>query len=102
MKYQVVLKFSASVIEDYDRLVLLEDSIAEVLEDVGIVDGHDAGSGEMNIFVLADNPKAVFNRIEPHFKTRGLLSSLEVAFRKLDGEDFTVLFPPGLAEFTTA
>ena len=38
--------------------------IEDGLGDVGIVDGHDFGSGEMNIFVHTDNPKSAFEKIK--------------------------------------
>ena len=34
------------------------------LGDFGEVDGHDMGAGEMNIFVLTDQPQPAFDRIK--------------------------------------
>jgi hypothetical protein len=63
MKYRLVLQWPAVSEADYDRLVCLEELIEGGLGDIGIVDGHDIGSGEMNIFVHTDNPKAAFETI---------------------------------------
>ncbi len=37
MKYQLVLQFAATSIDDFDRFVALEDSLTEALEDSAIV-----------------------------------------------------------------
>jgi hypothetical protein len=49
MKYQLVLQLPAFSAEDYDEMIELEKIIEGNLADLGDVDGHDAGSGEMNI-----------------------------------------------------
>ena len=38
-------------------MIELEEGIMTSLGNLGQVDGHDAGSGEMNIFILTDQPK---------------------------------------------
>jgi hypothetical protein len=62
MKYKLVLQWPGVSVADYDRLILLEETIRDGLEDIGIVDGYDFGSGEMNIFVHTDNPKSAFEK----------------------------------------
>ncbi len=62
MKYQLVLRFAADSMEDFDRLVALEDSLIQELDGVAAVDGHDFGSGEFNIFTLTDGPATVFGK----------------------------------------
>ena len=52
MKYQLVLQLPASSIKDYDEMIELEETIIKGIGSLGKVDGHDAGSGEMNIFIL--------------------------------------------------
>jgi len=62
MKYQLVLQFAAESLEDYDRLVAVEDSLIEELGNAAKVDGHDFGSGTFNIFILTDDPTTVFGQ----------------------------------------
>jgi hypothetical protein len=45
-------------------LLSLEEAIRDGLGDIDIVDGHDFGSGEMNMFIHADNPKSAFEKIK--------------------------------------
>ena len=100
MKYQLVLQFPAASIEDYDALILLEDVILARLGDLGEVDGHDAGVGEMNLFVHTDSPERAYQTIKafPEFARFG--GDAKVAYRALDAGDFHVLHPAGLADFT--
>ena len=98
MTYQLVVQLPFASIEDYDELVGLEDRIVDALGTLGDVDGHDAGTGEMNVFVLTDHPAAAFARIE----TLALPLGLKAAYREVGTEQFTVLHPPGLTEFAVA
>ena len=45
-------------------MIELEEIIIRSLGNLGKVDGHDAGSGEMNIFVLTDHPELAFERVK--------------------------------------
>lgn len=102
MKYQLVLQLPAASIKDYDAMIELEDAIIESLGGIGDVDGHDAGSGEMNIFVLTDQPQAAFERIKALLGTRDFMPDLKVAYRGIGTNAFVVLHPPGLTRFAIA
>ena len=52
MKYQLVLQFQAESVQEFDELAVLEDLLVENLPSHSVVDGHDIGSGELNIFVI--------------------------------------------------
>ena len=99
MNYQLVLQLPAAGIGDYDNLIRLEDAITQQLGVLGSVDGHDAGSGEMNIFVFTDEPAAALDRIKPLAERLGLLANLAAAYRKTSGDDYVVVYPPGRTEF---
>ncbi len=73
MKYQLALQFPANAIADYDEMIALEDELIEKLGSSAKVDGHDCGSGEMNIFIHTDEPKKVFETIRPVVAKRKLL-----------------------------
>jgi hypothetical protein len=99
MKYRLVLQFPASSIRDYDDMVALEIDIIGVLGDVGEVDGHDAGSGEMNIFVDTNDPSSAFERIMTLARAIAFSPELKVAYREKGTTRFTALKPFGLADF---
>ena len=45
---------------DLDALVALEDRLEQDVNGAYEVDGHDAGAGEMNIFILTDDAVSTF------------------------------------------
>jgi hypothetical protein len=102
MKYQLVLQFSGSSLKDYDEMIELEETIIATLGDLGRVDGHDAGSGELNIFVHTDDPKRAFDRISVSDRAQRFMGGLRVAFREIGRDEYTVLFPEGISDFRVA
>jgi hypothetical protein len=103
MRYQLVLQFRGDSLADFDQMVALEDRLIESLGDSADVDGHDCGSGETNIFIFTSDPAATFRRVRPTLKQEGRLDAVTAAYRKVDGEDYTVLWPEGTTqEFTIA
>lgn len=102
MKYQLVLQLPASSIKDYDAMIELEETLMRSLGNLGKVDGHDAGSGEMNIFILTDNPKPSFQRVKKVLGTKDFMPELKVAYRAIGKDEFTILHPPGLSHFGIA
>jgi hypothetical protein len=102
MKYQLVLQLPASSIKDYDAMIELEETIMKSLGNLGKVDGHDAGSGEMNIFILTDHPKLAFQGIKQLLGTRDFMPDLKVAYREIGKDEFTILHPAGLSYFAIA
>jgi hypothetical protein len=102
MRYQLILQLPAFSAEDYDEMIELEEIIIGHLANLGCVDGHDAGSGEMNIFILTDSPKAAFDRIGQMPAIRNVMPDLKAAYREIGKDDFTILHPIGLTRFTIA
>jgi hypothetical protein len=103
MKYQLGVQLDGGSLADYDRLIAIEDRvIAALLRDDGEVDGHDMGSGEMNIFVRTDAPGRAFEHIHRILADEHLSETVRVAYRRTDGEQYTVLWPAGLEDFRVA
>ena len=85
MKYQLVLQFGASFLEDFDRLVALEDQLLMELGDIATVDGHDFGLGKFNIFILTDEPVASFSKAHQIITNQAIPNDMRSAYRELDG-----------------
>jgi hypothetical protein len=102
MRYQLVLQFEANTMADFDQLVTLEDKLIEELGSVATIDGHDFGSGEFNIFVLTDDPPTTFSAAHRVVTSRGVQHVMRAAYRELAADDYVVLWPPSLTEFTVA
>ena len=95
MKYQLVLQFRGDSLSDYDAMLALEDELITELGDSADVDGHDAGSGEMNIFILTDDPVATFRRSLPVLERTQALPKATAAYRLVNGDKYTVVWPEG-------
>lgn len=100
MKYQLVLQFTASSIDDFDRVMAFETKLAEHLGATSMVDGHDFGSGEWNVFVHTDDPAATFERAHQVAKSQGLLGDLRAAYREVGAQKFEVVWPADLTLFS--
>jgi hypothetical protein len=101
---QLVLQFPFSGLVDYDKMIELEDQIEEELErsDNAYLDGHDAGSNEMNVFVHAQDAQSTFRRLDSIL--RPYYVHMQVAYRVIDSQrkasDWIILYPPHLKEFS--
>ena len=99
MRFQLVLQLPFASLEDYDALIALEEQVSATLGDSGDVDGHDAGSGEMNIFIFTDEPVLAFARIAAGLGSSGLMANLKAGYRERGAEVFVALYPKDLREF---
>jgi hypothetical protein len=66
------------------------------------MDGHDFGSGEMNIFILTDDPVATFSLVQQTDEFIRPSKDMRAAYRRLHGEDYVCLWPPELSHFHVA
>jgi hypothetical protein len=100
--FQLVFQFPCHSIQDYSRMIQLEDKMEQLSEEGswGIVDGHDAGPNEMNIFILTNHPQEAFKALLP--VTKQSFVAFQSAFRSLDGDEYTVLYPEGQSVFKLA
>jgi hypothetical protein len=97
-EHLLVLQFPGSSIGDFDRLVALEEVLAQGLGPAAEVDGHDIGSGEGNIFVFSDDAPAVFRDVLRVLDDRAR-TDLRAAYREAEGEPYTILWPSTLKTF---
>lgn len=99
MKYQLVFQWPASSVGDYDWMIEIEDLLIEHITDESEVDGHDAGSGEVNIFIRTNFPERAFSDLQEVLASRGLLIHARAAYREVEKDEYTILWPKGLKEF---
>ncbi|NOT69825.1 MAG: hypothetical protein HOP09_00690 [Hyphomicrobium sp.] len=97
MKHQLVLQFQGDDADTLDKVIALEDQLIESLNGstAAEVDGHEPGDGVINLMLLAKNAAKLWEKIEPLVEDAASedLEINAVAFRPLDGEEFTVLWP---------
>jgi hypothetical protein len=99
MKYQLVVQWPSTSIEDYDAMIEIENALIANLSAESNVDGHDMGSGEANIFIRSNAPRRAFNEVRAILESRDAWSDARVAYRDVAGSDYTILWPEGLSEF---
>jgi len=96
MNHQLVLQFQGDDDDTLDKVIDLEDRLIEALgaSTTAEVDGHETGDGVINLILLARNAAKVWEKIEPIVEEASdELDINAVAFRALNGDDFTVLWP---------
>jgi hypothetical protein len=99
MRYQLVFQILSDDI-DFDTMVDIEE---ELISRIGRsrserLDGHDAGSGEINFFIHTDTPKETFDKCFCVFENRQL-HQLKSAFRELNKDDYVIMWPIGCKTF---
>ena len=95
MIFQLVIQARGNALDDYDLLLAFEEKLSSAIGALGEVDGHDAGSGETNIFIMTDDPKATFAKAVPVLQNFDLIGLVRAAYRDTGGTAYTMLWPPG-------
>jgi hypothetical protein len=99
MRHILVLQWAGSSEADFEELVEMEGELETVLGGYASVDGHDFGSGEMNIFIETDEPSRAFDDARTNLRRRPRWTGVRAAHRERLGDTYTVLWPPGLSDF---
>jgi hypothetical protein len=104
VRFQLVFQFEAHTIKDFDSLIELETFLIEALasERNAVVDGHDFGSGEFNIFVHTEAPRDLCGKIGDLVGHRHPDLPFSAGFRAFDEDSYTALWPPSLISFTVS
>jgi hypothetical protein len=90
--HQLVLQFPESAFPTFDHLVEYEEALIDTLGNNHEVDGHDIGSGEVNFFILTNDPDSAMVAI---LGATTLVSTpgLQAAARLIKGEVYQRLWP---------
>ncbi len=102
MKYQLVLQWPATSIKDFDAMIEVEDTLIGGLSAQSEVDGHDAGAGEVNIFIRTDDPNYAFDEVKAILGSRDFWIDARIAYREVGKNEYTILWPKGLSTFKVA
>ena len=103
MKYILVLQWPGISESDYDELIAMEDRLeADLPFAHGFVDGHDFGSGEMNIFIHTDQPLDAFRDATVVLSGDPRWADVRAAYRPTEGNYFVLVWPETLLEFSVS
>lgn len=80
-------------------MIAAENALIEQLSEVHEIDGHDAGVGEVNIFILTNDFGKAFDEVKAVLECEGFWADARVAYREIDKSEYTVLWPEGVNEF---
>jgi hypothetical protein len=98
-QYQLVIQWPYREQSDYDHLIAFENMLFDRLpRRLARVDGHDFGSGEMNIFVFTDHPAKALDACRSLIRSSRINSGLAAGYREINGETFVRLWPPESTE----
>jgi hypothetical protein len=100
VKYQIVIQWPASTINEYDEMIEVEDVLIDRLSELHQVDGHDFGEGKMNIFLHTNNFKNAFAEVKAILEENGHWDGVRVAYREINKNKYIVLWPIGLKDFS--
>jgi hypothetical protein len=81
---------------EFDAVIALEERLEQLSDRDFEVDGHDAGAGEMNVFIITDDAATTLDSIRSELPND---QSWRAGFRDLDSDDYSPLAPAGLAAF---
>jgi hypothetical protein len=101
-KGQLAFQWPASSEAHYRLLLAIGETIRQGPGPIGLVDGHDIGAGEMNVFIHTGDPKGTFAKIMSLIEGKYDLKELMVGYRNFEDHDYTPVFPPGLGVFRAA
>jgi hypothetical protein len=102
-KYILVLQWPAASEADFDALISMEDLLqSDLLDAYGVVDGHDFGAGEMNIFIETDRPLEAFQHARTSLGTDSRWASVRAGYRPVGEERYVVLWPKALEVFSVS
>ena len=95
-KYQLVLQWPFADPSDLDHLFYYERTLDwRLSRRLAVVDGHDFGSGEMNIFIYTDNPTKAFEECRALIRSARIAERLAAAYRDREGDEYVRLWPAG-------
>lgn len=93
MDYQLVIKFWRKSLADEAFLAGMEGKLKEALGKAVEMEGYDVSPKEINLFMLASDPRHSFRRAKDVLEELGVVNGMSAAFRVAGGTQFTSIWP---------
>jgi hypothetical protein len=100
VRYILVLQWPADSDADFEALISMEEQLGAAIGRYASVDGHDFGSGEMNIFIVTERPTEAFADVANVLREDPRWGTLRAAYREAQGGTYEILWPEGLQNFS--
>ena len=94
MNHELVIKFWRAPLPDEALLTSITSELKSVLGETAKLDGHDIKDGEINLFVLTDDPKRAFRYVKRVLEGKKIEQGYSAASRLVGGAQFTSIWPP--------
>lgn len=99
MKYQLVIQLPEELYGDLDWIADLEDQLDESIVDAEI-DGHDIGSGKVNVFIHSTNPMNALQTAKNILEENDVnFENIKIAYREIGSDYYIPLWPENLVDF---
>jgi len=98
--YILVLQWPGDSEADFGALISMEEQVGAALGRYASVDGHDFGSGEMNISIETDRPAEAFADAANALREGPRWGDLRAAYREARGGPYEILWPRSLRKFS--
>jgi len=101
MKYQLVLQWYCSSFSsgDFQRLQMIEGILISGLGDRGVVDGHDIGSGEFNIFIHTNDVKLALSKVKELLGPPRYFQDMRAGYRSFEENEYFPMHPEDMDDF---
>jgi hypothetical protein len=99
VQFQLVLQCNASTLQEFDKLVKVEDLPYKHLPPNALADGHDFGLDEYNIFIHTDDPRSALAHAQNILEAHHLVIPFRAGYRDFGEEAYIPIWPPSLDSF---
>jgi hypothetical protein len=93
MNHELVIKFWRQPLPDEALMSAITSDLKSALGDSAKLDGHDVKDGEINLFVLTDDPRHSFRRVKKVLESKQIEQGYSAASRVVGGAQFTSIWP---------
>lgn len=98
-KFQLILQLPETSFHNEQDMFDFEECLTEMLGDKAEVDGNDVGLGKLNLFILTDKPREIFEFLRPFLERAKLLNVARAAYTELGDDHYHTLWPEGDVQF---
>jgi hypothetical protein len=75
-------------------MVALEAAMTAKLGEAAEMDGHDAGTDALFLFIFTDDPEETFAQLKPLLEGQEQLEWMTATYREAKGDHYTLIWPP--------
>jgi hypothetical protein len=90
--FLLVLRVPGSSIFDRAKVIGIEQQVSAALGDIGMIAGHDSGSGETDVLIMTRKPMEAYNVLRGLKEISDQPPVLKASYRQLAVHDYEVVY----------